>query len=249
MAMASSRRALNLIDQAREQADHDRANEYRTTDTRYERAQQAYDEAKKLKGTPRGAYLNAYADGLMGVKRDRYDGEAAIVSTSQGKSKKRKRTMDNNDDDRIERINRAKTFFSALYRGQMPKIEGRPGSMPKAVVIVVWGIGMFVLFQVTLGNFNVSLILAGIAMREAYARATAQTVERWAFNSILLGILPTLPTWMGSKWPLVVAIIIHGFLWKSLPWVTQGRHAGDDKDHDGAPDKGKHKEDDMPDSV
>lgn len=248
MAMASTtRRALSIIEQAHEQADKDRR-EYITADDRYERAQEAYKAAERHKGTPRGAYLNAYADRLMGVRRDRYDGEAALVRTSSENNKKR-RNMDNNSTDRKERINRAKTFFGALYRGQMPKIEGRPGSMPKAVVIVVWGIGMFVLFQVTLGNFNVSLILAGIAMREAYARATAQTVERWAFNSILLGILPTLPTWMGSKWPLVVAIIIHGFLWKSLPWVTQGRHAGDDKDHDGAPDKGKHKEDDMPDSV
>lgn len=214
-----------MVTQAIRQARYDKETSYKTPDERNKRAEQARQAALKVPGTKQEMFYNAYADELLA--------DDTIVAAPQSRKKSSPPPKSN----RTDRVLRAKEFFHSLFSGGF-RVPAPPaqGNMPTAVTVVAWGVGVFVLFYAFLGQLEVCLILAGLAMREAYARKTKQTVQRWTFNSIIIGILPTLPTWMGNKWPLIVAVIIHLWVWNSLPWVTHGAQVGDDANHDGVHD-------------
>lgn len=214
-----------MVTQAIRQARYDKQTSYKTPDERKKRAEQARQAALKVPDTKQAMFYTAYADELLA--------DDTIVAAPQSRKKSSPPPKSN----RTDRVLRAKEFFHTLFSGGF-RVPARPaqGNMPTAVTVVAWGVGVFVLFYAFLGQLEVCLILAGLAMREAYARKTKQTVQRWTFNSIIIGILPTLPTWMGNKWPLIVAVIIHLWVWNSLPWVTHGAQVGDDANHDGVND-------------
>lgn len=214
-----------MVAQAIKQAQYDKVASYKTLDERKKRAEEARHAAEKVPGTRQATFYSAYADALLS--------DDPIVAAPQSRKKSSPPPKSN----RTDRVLWAKEFFHSLFSGGF-RVPAPPaqGNMPTAVTVVAWGVGVFVLFYTFLGQLEVCLILAGLAMREAYARKTKQTVQRWTFNSIIIGILPTLPTWMGNKWPLMVAVIIHLWVWNSLPWVTHGAQVGDDANHDGVSD-------------
>jgi hypothetical protein len=215
-------------------------------------AKEAYQKASQTRNKADKAYYASFADALMGVEARANRHETRLVFAMNNNSSQ---SNNSGGDQRWNNIGKWKTFFGALFSTPIHfsapgGSEGSGGGgIPSGMKVFLAGVALFIIFQVTLHNIEVSLIVMGIGMREVYRRTTSATVERWQFNSILLGIIPTLPTWMGHKWPLIVAIIFHGFLWNSMPWVVAGRKAGDDKNQDGKHDSEHKKEDDMPGSV
>lgn len=214
-----------MVTQAIQQARYDKATSYKTPDERQKRAEEARQAAARVPNTKQATFYLAYADELMA--------DDAVVAAQPHK----KKSSPPPKASRQDRVMWAKGFFQTLFGGgfRVP-VPPPQGNMPTAIVVVAWGVGVFLLFFAFIGQVEVCLILAGLAMREAYARKTKQTVQRWTFNSIIIGILPTLPTWMGNKWPLIVAVIIHLWVWNSLPWVTHGAQVGDDANLDGVHD-------------
>ncbi len=191
-------------------------------------------------------FHQSYADTLLGLDAHEFD----VVHVPQ-RSRSRMDQKDNVDKTRGQKITDWKEFFTRLFSGVFTmnfrgkddgdSEEGGKRAMPggSGFWILVGGVVGFAAAQALIHVPEISLVVAGLLMREAYTRTnTPKTYKQ--VSAVFWGVLPTVVTIGAAKWPFVVAIIVHLWLWNSLPLVTHvevrkpgnGGNGGDEKEDD-----------------
>lgn len=194
-----------------------------------------YDAAER-------AYYQAFADALMGVK-------TTVLVAAPSNKKKRK-------SDGFRKVIAWRQFFERVFAtpfaafsfagsastqgggGGQPADSGsamnyKPPKLPPVATYAFAFVVGAILGIVAFGDFGVALVLGGAITREVYARK-ADTYNPWVARAI--GIIPPALTLLGSMWQFGLALVLHLWVWKQIPYLYQEPEPAEEENgHDDMP--------------